>query len=459
MKKMLMSMSIVALCTSVGMAQYQVDRTGYDGDFFSLEGAIELFRDSRSLSQFERRLNSRKNYVNNLDLDYDGRTDYIRVDHYSEGDFHAVIMQVALGRREMQDVAVIEIEKVGPRDAVLQIVGDGYLYGEEVVVEPYDDYEYSRRRGSDDYVNVYYWPIVQNFYHRDYVAYRSPYRWDYYPTWWVTWRPVTWNIYLTNIRPFRRRCRVINVYRIPRVHTFYAPYRRYSPVIADRCVVLRDRGVVGRAYGTVDRRPRGLNTATIRRSTSSRGVGSTISRTSATRSDVTRRAVRSPNTQSSRSPERTVDRRRAPERVSPNTRFSARAANKKVAPSERRAPNRSEVGRPIDRSSSKVVTPRSSSKQVKRNPAPQRRSEVQRPAPRSNSKVVAPRRSSSEARRPAPRVKSQPRPAPNRTYSKPAPRSKPSSVKRSSAPSRKVSKPAPSRTPSKRSAPSRSRKN
>ena len=74
-------------------AQTEADSTGFDGDNFSLEGALELFKDSKSLEDFEKKLNQKENHVNNLDLNKDGDTDYIRVEDNMDGDVHAIVLQ------------------------------------------------------------------------------------------------------------------------------------------------------------------------------------------------------------------------------------------------------------------------------------------------------------------------------------------------------------------------------
>lgn len=247
MKKIMFSWLVSLFMISAASAQYGVERTGYDGDYFSLEGAIELFRESNSLRDFERKINRRDNWVNNLDLDYDGRVDYIRVEHRRQGDFHAIILQAPLTRYDVQDVAVIEIEQTGSREAVLQIVGDEDLYGEEIIVEPYEEQGYSSSRGGRtseydvrrDYVNVYYWPAVQDILRPDYAVYVSPYRWQYYPSWWSAWTPYTWYDYHPRIVVYRNRCRVVNIHRVVHVHNFYRPYRVYSPIVVQRTNVVR----------------------------------------------------------------------------------------------------------------------------------------------------------------------------------------------------------------------------
>ena len=50
-------------------AQEVPDSTGFEGDHFSLEGAMDLFKNAQSIEEFEKQLNQEENHVNNLDLD------------------------------------------------------------------------------------------------------------------------------------------------------------------------------------------------------------------------------------------------------------------------------------------------------------------------------------------------------------------------------------------------------
>ena len=81
------------------------------GDNFSLQGALEMFKQSKTPEDFEKKLNTKDNYVNNLDLNQDGKIDYIRVIDKTKGDAHALVLRVAVNKSESQDVAVIGIEK------------------------------------------------------------------------------------------------------------------------------------------------------------------------------------------------------------------------------------------------------------------------------------------------------------------------------------------------------------
>ena len=242
MRKLIFSMMLSFVFLTASTAQEGIERTGFDGDFFSLEGAIDVFKNSNSIKDFERKLNTRDNWVNNLDLNHDGRTDYIRVEHKSSGDYHAIILQVPVSRREVQDIAVIEIEKTGRRSAILQIIGDEYLYGEEVIVEPYEGYATSGGQGGPnaDYnfnrrnINVYYWSPIQYIFGRRYRAYVSPYRWSYYPSWWSPWNCYRWDYFYPRNRIYRSSYRISYVHRVYRVHDFYRPYRVVCPSVYTR---------------------------------------------------------------------------------------------------------------------------------------------------------------------------------------------------------------------------------
>ena len=247
MKKLIFSWLLCLVFLSATTAQRGEERTGYDGDFFSLEGAIDLFKNSNSISDFERRLNEEDTYVNNLDLDRDGQIDYIRVEHIREGKFHAIVLQVPLNRYDVQDIAVIEIEKTGRRRAMLQIIGDEDIYGEEVIVEPYEQYGYSSGRGGPNadfefrrgYVNVYWWSPVRHIFGRHYRVYRSPYYWSYYPTYWRPWRPCGWNIFRPRVVIYHHHYHHVHHHRLHHVHNIYRPYRHYSHHVVHRSNQLR----------------------------------------------------------------------------------------------------------------------------------------------------------------------------------------------------------------------------
>ncbi|MCB0657522.1 MAG: hypothetical protein KDC57_15355 [Saprospiraceae bacterium] len=359
MKRLIVT-SILSLVTlTLTFAQDVYERTGYDGDFFSLDGTIEVFKASRSLSDFERRINSQDAYVNNLDLDNDGRIDYIRVEHRRQGDVHVIILQDWINKYDVQDVAVIEIERLNSREAVLQIIGDRDLYGEELIVEPFEGSRTVRtgQYVSDAYVNVYYWPVVQQIFGRDYVVYTSPYRWNYYPTWWVSWHPFTWNIYINRIRPYRRYCRVVTYYRAPRVHRFYQPYRRYSRSIHERNQRVREYH--GRNHPYANRPSEGTRPGRWRSDTHQ----------AEPRREVNRNQLR--------------PRQESPRQTNPNRNQMDR--NRIESPERRQSPSVDRRNQPIDQSHQSTNRPRTSER-VTPNPG-RSGSEVRQPAARPSDRT------------------------------------------------------------------------
>lgn len=232
------------------------DSTGLPGDNFSLQAAIELFKKATSPEEFEQLLNAEDNDVNNLDLNEDGQTDYIRVIDHMDGDVHAIVLQAIVSENESQDVAVIEIEKDGAESAVLQIVGDEDIYGEQVLVEPFEETRSKSSKGgpSADYdgaarivVNVWLWPGVRYIYRPAYVAWVSPWRWSYYPAYWKPWRPRPWRTFYVRTRPFHRHHHVVTTHRVVRAHGVYAPRKTSSKVVRTRTTtVVAARGKNGK---------------------------------------------------------------------------------------------------------------------------------------------------------------------------------------------------------------------
>src|SRR5215470_14427569 len=70
------------------------DSTGFPGDNFSLQGALEMFQKSKSPEEFEKLINTKEKNVNNLDLNKDGKIDYVKVIDKTEKKVHAFILQV-----------------------------------------------------------------------------------------------------------------------------------------------------------------------------------------------------------------------------------------------------------------------------------------------------------------------------------------------------------------------------
>jgi hypothetical protein len=131
----------------------------------------ELFKNSANLEAFERALNDPDVGVNNLDLDGDGRVDFIRVVEETGQGVHLIVLQVPLAENEFQDVATIEVESAGGDRVDMQVHGNDLLYGPDYYVTVSD--RHIRR-----------WPIFALMYRPVYRPYRSAFHFGYYPNWW-----------------------------------------------------------------------------------------------------------------------------------------------------------------------------------------------------------------------------------------------------------------------------------
>lgn len=260
------------------------DSTGLPGDNFDLQGALQMFKEATSPENFETAINKEGNNINNLDLDGDGDIDYVRVIEKMDNDAHVFVLQVAISNTENQDIAVIEIEKTGPENAIIQIVGDEDIYGEQVIVEP--DGETGNAYNEENYninsnlsgpnvdfnfdkpgivVNVWFWPSVRFIYAPAYRPWVSPWRWHYYPAWWKPWKPFGWHVWHPRRMHYHRPYAVVHTHRVVHAHKMYTPHRSSSVVVRNRHSASVNNYRVTRSKATVTG-PRG-NSATVKKTT------------------------------------------------------------------------------------------------------------------------------------------------------------------------------------------------
>lgn len=233
-KYLIVAACILAAGTIQAQSVADQDSTGLPGDNFSLEGALEMFKKAGSPEEFERLINSEDNKVNNLDLNGDGEIDYIRVIDQRDGDAHAFVLQAVVSETENQDVAVIELEKKGNDDAVLQIVGDEDIYGEQVIVEPAPEKPQAQNVKTTVVVNVWAWPAVRYVYAPAYAVWISPWGWRVRPVWYHPWRPVRWHVFYPYRAPYRHHYVVVHTHRVVHAHRVYTPHRTTSVTVRTR---------------------------------------------------------------------------------------------------------------------------------------------------------------------------------------------------------------------------------
>jgi hypothetical protein len=299
MKKQKITLCIALFVFAFTVSQAQdipaQDSTGLPGDNFSLQGALGMFQKANSVEEFEKLINAEDNNVNNLDLNGDGEIDYIRVINKKEKNAHAFVLQAAISGTENQDIAVVELEKTGDTTAILQIVGDEDIYGEQTIVEPgegeddeVEETNYPQSGPSSDYtkhytykprfiVNVWFWPAVRFVYAPAYIVYRSPWGWRHHPNWYRPWRPFYWHAWHPLSYRHYHHCAVVRTHRVVYAHSIYRPYRTTSVVVRNRHqATVNNYRVTRSTKRTVVTGPRGNKAVATKKTTTVRGPGGNV---------------------------------------------------------------------------------------------------------------------------------------------------------------------------------------
>lgn len=206
MKNRYLSIILLTIClisfSSFSQSENDEPLLGLPGDDLDLYAVLALFQKSKTIEDFEKSLNDEKTGIVNLDLNNDGKVDFIKVETEKDGDDFLFILQDPISEKETQDVAIISVSKDTDGKVTMQIIGDKDLYGKDYVVEPRteptesitanpayvgDDPVTVNVQASTEVIVVESTPVVQYVYSPAYVPYYPPYYYGYYPHW---WRPV-----------------------------------------------------------------------------------------------------------------------------------------------------------------------------------------------------------------------------------------------------------------------------
>jgi hypothetical protein len=196
-----------------GQTEKDTTLLGLPGDNLDLYATLDLFQKSKTIEDFEKSLNLESTGINNLDLDLDGKVDFIKVVTKQDGKDFTFVLQDAVSKDEIQDVAVILVSKDKNDKVTMQIVGDKDLYGEGYIVEPKTTTTpavtpnpgYTGKEpvpvtapATTTTVVVETTPIVQYVYSPVYVPYVPPYYYGYYPPYFAAFSVMAVGIYCHN---------------------------------------------------------------------------------------------------------------------------------------------------------------------------------------------------------------------------------------------------------------------
>ncbi|HLN21587.1 MAG TPA: hypothetical protein VK213_10890 [Bacteroidales bacterium] len=266
MKKFLLTPLLALLLTAGSALKAQNsadDYLGLPGDNLNLYAVMNLFQESQTLEEFERKLNDKDSKVNNLDLNGDNYVDYINVVDYPDGNVHTIVMQVAINRNEKQDVGVFTVERLNDGSVQIQLIGDEALYGRNYIIEPYyaetpnPGYTGKNRREvvNTTYIAIDAWPVVRYIYDPGYTIWRSSWYWGYYPAYFDPWEPYYYHYYYGYhyhlYDYYHMHYRVWDTPRYGHYHDhYYTSVRNYSPTI----VVNINKGVYKTTYSKPESR-------------------------------------------------------------------------------------------------------------------------------------------------------------------------------------------------------------
>jgi hypothetical protein len=278
MKKLLTAVVFFVVLLPAGLqAQQTADKLDLPGDNLNLYAVLKLFQESSTLEGFEQKLNEENSGINNLDLNGDGQTDYIKVTDNVDGDAHTIVLQVDVNENEKQDVAVITVDRDPSGKTQVQLIGDEDLYGKDYIVEPNTDDNVGETpnpgyTGNEVVVDgaaipvertntvaVSSWPIVQFIYVPSYNVWHSPWYWNHYPNYWHPWQPLYWHAYSgyhSNWNSwYYGHYRRWPTYRYNRWNDFYYRTRRVqSPVV----ITGRQNGAYRNTYSRPQTRQEGV---------------------------------------------------------------------------------------------------------------------------------------------------------------------------------------------------------
>lgn len=286
MKKLVFTIAVIGssfICSPM-FSQGQIkDSLGLPGDNLNLYGVLDIFQQSKTLEEFENKLNAQDSKLNNLDLNNDNKIDYIKVVDNVQGTSHAIALKDEISEKEMQDVAVIEVDKDKDGKVKVQIVGDELLYGKNYIVEPkelaqkdasgntpnpgytggnqpavinnttnnyYDNDNYSPHAyyGGGVYYPVNSWFMWDFLFAPAYVVYVSPWHWGYYPHYWNPWTPFYWHEYYGFHYHMYGYYQRAYEFRAPGAHGFYGPRRSVAVTVNQRAA----SGTYNNTYGRRD---------------------------------------------------------------------------------------------------------------------------------------------------------------------------------------------------------------
>ena len=134
-------------------------------DGLDLQAVGDLVKHAKDAKELEKLLNQ-KGGINNLDLNADGKVDFLRVTEYGDDKTKGFSLTAEPAKGEVQEVATIEIEKKTEEKAEVFVSGNEQIYGH------HHHYHSSHLLSS---------LLLYHYMFRPHPFYMSPFGYGYYP--------------------------------------------------------------------------------------------------------------------------------------------------------------------------------------------------------------------------------------------------------------------------------------
>lgn len=161
-----------------------VSRASDGLDLQALSGTLKMVKTGQELEDALNRPTS----INNLDLDEDGKTDYVRVTETGQGNARLMSLTAVLGNGEEQEIATVSFEQSSPQMASVQVQGNNQIYG--------DNAYYHSHVSLTDLI------VLNYLFAPRWSPYVSPWHYGYYPGYYRAYAPVPVTTYRTTTRAY-----------------------------------------------------------------------------------------------------------------------------------------------------------------------------------------------------------------------------------------------------------------
>lgn len=159
--------SIFRSCQSDNHYNVNIQSINMAHEGLNLQSVGTLLKKTKDAKELEELINSKSEGINNLDLNDDGKVDYIHVSEYGSGDkARGFSLYTELAKDDKQEIATIEIEKLEDQASV-QVHGNQQIYGH--------GHYYHNHFGITDF-------ILMSYLFSPHPYYYSPYNYGYYPS-------------------------------------------------------------------------------------------------------------------------------------------------------------------------------------------------------------------------------------------------------------------------------------